>query len=173
MSVLQAILLGAVQGVTEFFPVSSSGHLTLVSNLMGIEGNISFMFTIMLHIGTLLAVVAVFYKDILRLLTELVRMAADLAANLKLRFSGRGNPDEIRYRKIISNNYRKFVLLLVVSMIPTGIIGYLICPLSEAVTGNLLASGMGLLLQPCFCWWLPLFWARTRDQKRQNIRMLC
>ena len=62
MSVLQAILLGAVQGVTEFFPVSSSGHLTLVSNLMGIEGNISFMFTIMLHIGTLLAVVAVFYK---------------------------------------------------------------------------------------------------------------
>lgn len=146
MSVLQAILLGAVQGVTEFFPVSSSGHLTLVSNLMGIEGNISFMFTIMLHIGTLLAVVAVFYKDILRLLTELVRMAADLAANLKLRFSGRGNPDEIRYRKIISNNYRKFVLLLVVSMIPTGIIGYLICPLSEAVTGNLLASGMGLLV---------------------------
>ena len=96
MSVLQAILLGAVQGVTEFFPVSSSGHLTLVSNLMGIEGNISFMFTIMLHIGTLLAVVAVFYKDILRLLTELVRMAADLAANLKLRFSGRGDPDEIR-----------------------------------------------------------------------------
>ena len=58
----------------------------------GDEGNISFMFTIMLHIGTLLAVVAVFYKDILRLLTELVRMAADLAANLKLRFSGRGQP---------------------------------------------------------------------------------
>ena len=100
-------------------------------------------------------------------------MAADLAANLKLRFSGRGNPDEIRYRKIISNNYRKFVLLLVVSMIPTGIIGYLICPLSEAVTGNLLASGMGLLVTALLLLVASLFWARTRDQKRQNIRMLC
>lgn len=146
MSVIQALLLGAVQGITEFFPVSSSGHLTLVSNLLGIEGKFSLIFMVMLHLGTLLAVLAVFYRDILRLIVELARMCADLMTNLKLRFSDRGYPDEIRYRKIISNNYRKFALMLLISMIPTGVIGYLICPLSEAVAGNLLASGMGLLV---------------------------
>ena len=146
MSILQAVLLGAVQGVTEFFPVSSSGHLTLISNLMGIESSTSLMFVVMLHIGTLLAVIAVFYRDILRLLSELVRMIGDLFCKLKLWLGGHRNPENVRYRKIVSSNYRKFALMLLVSMIPTSIIGYLICPVSEAVTGNLLASGMGLLI---------------------------
>ena len=146
MSVIQAILLGAVQGVTEFFPVSSSGHLTLISNLMGIEGSTNLIFVIMLHFGTLLAVIAVFYRDILRLVKEFVRMIGDLFCNLKLWLGGRRYPESIRYRKIVSNHYRKFVLMLLISMIPTGIIGYLICPVSEAVIGNLLASGMGLLI---------------------------
>jgi undecaprenyl-diphosphatase len=146
MSVLQAILLGAVQGVTEFFPVSSSGHLTLVSNLLGVEGSASLMFMIMLHVGTLIAVVAVFYRDILRLASELVRMLLDLVENLRLYLAGRKSGKEIRYRKIVSGNYRKFALLLLVSMIPTCVIALLICPLTEALTGNLLASGMGLMI---------------------------
>ena len=146
MSILQAILLGAVQGVTEFFPVSSSGHLTLISNLMGIEGSTNLMFVIMLHIGTLLAVIAVFYRDILRLGKEFAGIFADLLCTLTLWVSSRRSPENVRYRKIVSNNYRKFALMLLISMIPTAIIGYLICPLSEAVNGNLLASGMGLMI---------------------------
>lgn len=65
MSIWQAIVLGLVQGLTEFIPVSSSGHLTLLQQLFGIEEG--FFFSILLHGGTLVAVCFVFWKDILAL----------------------------------------------------------------------------------------------------------
>jgi len=63
MTVFQAIILGIVQGLTEFLPVSSSGHLVLLQNIMGIEGEMLF-FDTMLHVGTLVAVCFLFFKDI-------------------------------------------------------------------------------------------------------------
>lgn len=65
MEIWQAILLGLVQGFTEFLPVSSSGHLILIQNWFGIEQTV--FYSVMLHIGTLVPVVIVFYKDILEL----------------------------------------------------------------------------------------------------------
>ena len=68
MEIWQAIVLGLVQGLTEFLPVSSSGHLTLVQNLMGLDlGGIDLLFDIILHVGTLVAVCAVFWRDIIDL----------------------------------------------------------------------------------------------------------
>lgn len=67
MTIWIALLLGLVQGLCEFLPVSSSGHLVLLHNLFGIEEGALF-FTIMLHVGTLLAVFAVYYKEIWALL---------------------------------------------------------------------------------------------------------
>lgn len=67
MTVLIAILLGIVQGLCEFLPISSSGHLVLLQRIFGIEEGALF-FTIMLHIGTLFAVFSVYYKDIWELL---------------------------------------------------------------------------------------------------------
>jgi undecaprenyl pyrophosphate phosphatase UppP len=66
MEIWQAIILGFVQGLAEFLPISSSGHLILVRNLMGIEGDY-LLFDIMLHVGTLGAVGVYFFKDILAL----------------------------------------------------------------------------------------------------------
>lgn len=63
MSVWLAMLLGLVQGLCEFLPVSSSGHLVLLQTVFGIEEGVVF-FDTMLHVGTLFAVVAVFYKEI-------------------------------------------------------------------------------------------------------------
>lgn len=63
MEIWQAIVLGAVQGFTEFLPVSSSGHLLLLQNWFGITENTVF-YTVMLHIGTLIPVIAVLYKEI-------------------------------------------------------------------------------------------------------------
>jgi len=66
MQIWEAIVLGLVQGLTEFLPVSSSGHLTLFQQIFGIAGD-SMFFNLMVHVGTLVAVCAVFFKDILEL----------------------------------------------------------------------------------------------------------
>ncbi len=64
MDLLQAIVLGAAQGFTEFLPVSSSGHLVLLQNIFGIGGDVPMIFDIMLHVGTLISVFVVLWKDI-------------------------------------------------------------------------------------------------------------
>ena len=66
MTILQAILLGAIQGVTEFLPVSSSGHLVIFQQLFGFAESL-ITFDVMLHLGTLTAVVVFFWKDIFKL----------------------------------------------------------------------------------------------------------
>lgn len=66
MEIWQAIILGFVQGFTEFLPVSSSGHLILLQNWFGIEENVIF-YSIMLHVGTLIPVIVVLWKEILAL----------------------------------------------------------------------------------------------------------
>lgn len=68
MEIWKAIILGLIQGLTEFLPVSSSGHLVLAQNILGIDPSITLFFDVMLHVGTLIAVFAVFYKDIFDLL---------------------------------------------------------------------------------------------------------
>lgn len=66
MTIFQAIVLGAVQGVTEFLPVSSDGHLSLLQQWFQLEGNL-FVFDVTVHFATFLAIVFFFYKDIVRL----------------------------------------------------------------------------------------------------------
>lgn len=68
MDVWQAVILGLVQGLTEFLPVSSSGHIAFFQGIFGIsEDDIALFFTIILHLGTLVAVCVVFWRDILDL----------------------------------------------------------------------------------------------------------
>ncbi len=69
MTIIQAVILGIVQGVTEFLPISSSGHLVLLQKIFGIADP-SLTFEIVVHLGTLLAVFAVFWRDILALLKK-------------------------------------------------------------------------------------------------------
>ena len=69
MTVLQAIILGLVQGLTEFLPVSSSGHLVIVQSLLNINGDM-IVFDVFVHIGTLVAVFVVFWQDILGILKK-------------------------------------------------------------------------------------------------------
>ena len=70
MNIIHAVLLGIIQGLTEFLPVSSSGHLVLFQKLFGISEPALF-FDIMLHVGTLTAVVAVLWKDIWAILRKI------------------------------------------------------------------------------------------------------
>ena len=81
MTLIQSVILGIVQGVTEFLPISSSGHLAILRNLFGIQTDGGLLFDVMLHLGTFFAICAVFYKDILRMIGETVRMISDIGRN--------------------------------------------------------------------------------------------
>ena len=65
MSLLQAIIMGIIQGVTEFLPVSSSGHLAIFKILFHMETDTGLLFDVILHLGTLIAIFAVYYNCLL------------------------------------------------------------------------------------------------------------
>lgn len=78
MIVLYIILLAIVQGITEFLPVSSFGHLCFVQNILGMEHGPGVLMEVMLHLGTLAAVFMTFQKDIRRLAVESIEMFMDV-----------------------------------------------------------------------------------------------
>ena len=146
MSVFQAIFLGIVQGGTEFLPVSSSGHLAIFQNLFHIDTGGSVAFDVMLHVGTLLVVFLVYWKDICKLIVEAFKMLGDIFFNLKLAVTPNNTEQPRQYRWIIRTNYRKFVVLVIVSTIPTALIGYFGRKLIEDASASLLIPGICLLI---------------------------
>ncbi len=146
MTIIESILLGILQGVTEFLPVSSSGHLALAQNIFHIETNDSMLFDIMLHLGTLVAVFIVYHRDIWNMIKEAVFMAGDIFRNLYTFILNRIHKTSLKYRKIVHNSYRKFVVLILVSTVPTGIIGVLGKDLISDASQTLLIPGICLLI---------------------------
>jgi undecaprenyl-diphosphatase len=123
MDIFQAVLLGVLQGITEWLPVSSSGHLAVVQHLFGLD--VPVLVDIMLHMGTVLAVVAVFRRDILAIFKALARM-------------------DIR-----SENGR-LALLIIAALLPTAAIGFAFKNIFEAFFYNMTAIGIGFLITGCF-----------------------
>lgn len=93
MTVLDAIFQAVIQGLTEFLPVSSSGHLSLYQHFSGNSGEGALMFSALLHLGTLIAVITVFRKRILSLILEFFAMIKDIFTG---KFSIKNAPPERR-----------------------------------------------------------------------------
>lgn len=79
MSVFSSFLLGLIQGVAEFLPISSSGHLAIAQNLLGLQAEIPEFFDVLLHLGTLLAVFVAYWQDIKDMVVEFFHGIGDLA----------------------------------------------------------------------------------------------
>lgn len=81
MSVLTAVILGLVQGIAEFLPISSSGHLAIAEHLLNMQGasNVPDFFDVLLHLGTLVAVFAAYWDDIRDMIVEFFTGIGDLA----------------------------------------------------------------------------------------------
>ena len=131
MSLLQSILMGIIQGLTEFLPVSSSGHLALFKNIFNINTETGLLFDTMLHLGTLVAVCIVYWKDVKNLFTAAFQLLFDIVYNFRTWISSKQNGGSVKYRRLINSAYKKFVVLILITTIPTGIMGVAFSSLIE------------------------------------------
>ncbi len=146
MSLLEAILMGVIQGITEFLPVSSSGHLAIFKILFDIETDTGMLFDVLLHLGTLIAIFIAFYRDIFRMVEEAFAMLGDFFCDIRIFFGNVFFRRDEPYYRLVNNSYRKFVMLVIVSTIPTGIIGYKAADVVEAASEVLLVPGICLIV---------------------------
>ncbi len=144
MEYLQAVILGIVQGITEFFPVSSAGHLVLMRRLFGMEQ--SLQSDVFLHAGTLLALIVVMAGDVKRMLVEIFRLIADAFRNLRTAIHADRTGEEVRYLKLMNTNYRKLSVMLLAASLPTAVIGFLLRAMIAERNESLLANGVGMLI---------------------------
>lgn len=103
MNIFSAIFQGILQGLTEFLPVSSSGHLAICQHILGIQDS-NLFFSVMLHIGTLAAVVAVYFKLIIRLIKAFALMIKDI-------FTG-----NFKWSKM--DGERNLVMMIIIGLLP-------------------------------------------------------
>ena len=102
MSFFDAMILGIIQGLTEFLPVSSSGHLVILENLLNIRTDTDVLFHVLLHFGTLIAICLVFKNDLFRMLVETIHIFQDLTANFKIYIDNKMHSAQTTpYRKIL------------------------------------------------------------------------
>jgi undecaprenyl-diphosphatase len=140
---LHAIILGIIQGLTEFLPVSSSAHLALIPWLLGWNDQ-GLSFDIALHVGTVIAVIVYFFRDWVQVIAEGfgLKMGADQAI--------RRNP--------------RLLWLLVLGSVPAGIAGLLVKDLAENVwRNNQYLIGSMLILVSLFMWWADRQGSRNKD----------
>ncbi len=143
MDWLQALVLGLLQGLTEYLPVSSSGHLTIGSYLFGLNGEDNLAFTVVVHVATVLSTLVVLWKEIDWILKGLF--------------------------KFKMNDETKYFINILISMIPVGIVGVFFKDQVEEVFGSgLLIVGCMLLVTAA----LLVFSYYARPRQRENISPL-
>lgn len=137
MTLIQAIILGIFQGISEFLPISSSGHLVILQHFFGIkEGNL--FFTEMLHFGTLISIVIVYFNDIIKIIVEFFKMLGSGIKNKKFK---------------IVNDYQKLALLIIIGSIPTAIIGFLFEDFFKKLySSSILPIGVAFLITGLLLW---------------------
>jgi len=125
MNWFEAFVLGLIQGLTEFLPVSSSGHLELGKYLFGINPEANFYFSIAVHGATVLSTLLVFWPDIQNLFKGFLRF---------------------KY-----NDETKYILKIIISMIPVGVAGFFLSDIAEKYfTGNMVSLGIQFLISALF-----------------------
>lgn len=132
----EAILLGLVQGLTEFLPVSSSGHLVIGRELLGVEASGDLAFEIMVHAATVLSTIIVFRSQIWDLLKGFFTGLKDWKIE----------KDQTGRRRLKCNDQTDYLLKIAVSMIPIFIVGVLFKDAVEGMFGSIIGVGAALLV---------------------------
>lgn len=119
MTIIEALILGLIQGVSEFLPISSSGHLSIAGRLMGFdpEADSLLSFNILLHVATLAAVFIVYRKDICEMVKAFFGMCRDI-------FTGKG----LRLKEFL---YRRLIVMLIVATLPATVAAFVLGDIIE------------------------------------------
>lgn len=142
MSWIEALILGVIQGLTEYLPVSSSGHLAIASHLFGIQGEENLTFTIVVHIATVLSTLVVLWKEVEWIFKGLFQFKMNAAT--------------------------RYVFNILISMIPIGIVGVFFKDTVEEIFGSgLLIVGCMLLLTAA----LLAFSYYAKPRQKENISL--
>ena len=141
MNWLQALILGLVQGLTEFLPVSSSGHLAIGREILGVEAAQDLVFEITVHVATVLATIIVFRKQIWKLLCGLFKF---------------------KY-----NDETDYILKICVSMIPVFIVGMFFKDRVESLFSSLLVVGLALVVTAMLLLFSDIYGGRGKVADRQ------
>ena len=104
MSWLESLLLGLLQGLTEYLPISSSGHLAIASSLFGIDGEQNMAYTVLVHVATVLSTLVILWKEIIWIFRDLFSRQSWKS------YSG-------------LNEGTRYAINIIISMIPVGIVG--------------------------------------------------
>ncbi len=157
MGTLEALFLGLVQGLTEFLPVSSSGHLEIGQHLLGVDDQGGLTFDIVVHVATVLATITIFRKEILALI---------------IGFFKKLNPDTNMplWRRL--NDAQRYVILIVISMIPVGVVG--LCfkdSVEEIFAASIKVVGVCLLITSVLLA-LTYFFKSNPDTEKREISPL-
>jgi len=143
MDWIQALILGLVQGLTEYLPVSSSGHLAIGAHLFGMSGEENLTFTVAVHVATVLSTIVILWKEIVWLFNDLF--------------------------KFKWNEGTRYIVNIIISMIPVGIVGLFFKDKVEAIFGSgLLVVGICLLVTAS----LLAFSYFARPRQRETISPL-
>lgn len=130
MTYLSSFLLGLVQGLAEFLPVSSSGHLSIAQNLLGLNTEIPEFFDVLLHLGTLVAVFVAYWRDICDMVAELIHGVGDLVHGT--------TPRQVPPA-------RRLILLIIVGTLPL----FILLPIHkqvQALSNNMVFIGAALVV---------------------------
>jgi len=157
MDIIQAIIMGAVQGLTEFLPISSSAHLVIIPEIMGVKSSLAF--DTLLHVGTLLAVVGYFWKDIIAMIQAFVSSIIDI-------FHG-------NFKKNIKEDpFKRLTWLVIIGTIPAGLMGVLFKSEFENLFSSVAAVGFFLLITGVIYGVLNGLVKETRIRKVKRLKKL-
>lgn len=153
MNIFSSIVLGLIQGVAEFLPISSSGHLSLFQHFFGLANpEETLFFDVLLHLGTLIAVFVYYWRDIVELVQEFFRLVACLVSKKKRAEVGRLSPSG------------RMILMIIVATLPL----FVVLPIKdkvESLYGNTVFIGIALLVTG-----LLLFWSDRMGRGRKTAR---
>lgn len=159
MNSLQALLLGLLQGLTEYLPVSSSGHLAIGAYLFGVDGEESMAFTIVVHVATVLSTLVILWREIVWILRG---VWCQLTGKVSAQSAGSSSCSSL-------NAETRYAINILISMIPVGIVGLFFKDQVEQIFGSgLTIVGIMLLVTAA----LLVFSYYARPRQRESISPL-